>query len=99
MDTHVALLMYKTGQALYLYGHSRFGNGCLELRVESGMVAVCYGLTCCFEIFAVLGCYEAQIGSCLQKVQDNRLVPSSRVEQSKKTTAVCYGYRGCSANV
>jgi len=26
MDTHVALLMYKIGQALFLHEYSRFGN-------------------------------------------------------------------------
>jgi len=73
MDTHAALLMYKIGQALFLYEYSRFGNVWLEYCVESEAGAVCYRRTCCFEIIAVLKCYAAQIGSYLPTFQDTRL--------------------------
>lgn len=99
MDTHVPLLMYKIGQALFLYEYSRFGNVWLEHYVESETEAVCYGHTCCFEIIVVLKYYAVRIGSYLPTFQDNRSAPSSRVKHSKKTTAVCCGYTGCFATV
>ena len=99
MDTHVALLMYKIGEALFLYGYSRFGNVWLEHVLENKTGAVCYGRTCCLEIVALVGCYVAQFGRYLPMFQENRSVPSSRFKQSTETAAVCCGYTGCFANV
>jgi len=39
---------------------------------------------CVNEIWSLLGCYAAQIGSLLSTFGDNLLVPSSRVKQAKK---------------